>query len=53
MLQDHKKLYEISFIRKAGEDPIITHVAACDIDEAKELIQLKYKVLKILEVFPV
>lgn len=53
MTNDGKKIYEVSFTLKSGNDPIITHVAAHDIVEAKDLIQTKYQPLKILEVFPI
>ena len=51
MLPDGKKVFQVSFIKKSGQDLIITHVAAKTEDEAREAINKKYEPSRIVEVF--
>ena len=53
MSQEKKRLYEVSFITKLGQYPMMTHVLACTEAEAEQAVEEKHKAIRIVEVIAV
>ena len=50
-MQQGEHLYEVSYIIKKGDFPLITHVAAKSEEEAKQKILESKKPIRVIEAF--
>ena len=52
MLAENEHIYEVSYVMKKGEFPLITHIRATSEEDATQKILEQRKAAKVLEVFP-